>query len=528
MRCPKHHPPIYTNGLGWEEQPDEKCMECFLYESGRTGQIIVETGAAGLGDALQGLAVVASLATETMRPITYKCGPAGIDACEMFHVPNVLIGRAIKQHVEDTKTKGARQLNAGYTRNESAGVIPPRWERYAANIGASGTVIPPLKNQAYLKASGLEFRGCVALCPFTHGPERDWGITNWVTLESILIEKGYLTVILHDATSPAVERFHGTKFVGHTIAEVAGVLLNVLVAIGIDSGLVHLAGMLKTPAIVIGAERLPRIFGMYPTVKTCTSRNLIDISARTVFECMLEYVQPLHNVTNRTGELTPELMDLTVERPDDVHVFREVITNDCYELHNLQLPQKPYIVDVGAHIGLFTAYANHLWPDSTIECVECCPENLSILRQNVANIATIHAKAMTYEIGDIALLNTNVDGGPSTCGSEVLPVDVLVTHVHNPNHYWRDYRELQKITLEEVVNGRKIDVLKLDCEGSEYSILDNATCLNQVSHIVGEWHGRAKFVELIRKRFAGWTLRVIHDGENGTFHLANTFCNNGT
>ena len=65
-----------------------------------------------------------------------------------------------------------------------------------------------------------------------------------------------------------------------------------------------------------------------------------------------------------------------------------------------------------------------------------------------------------------------------------------------------------------------IDVLKLDCEGSEFSILGQTTLLDRIGVIVGEYHGKAAFLKLVAQRFAGWELRILKDGELGLFWLS--------
>lgn len=213
---------------------------------------------------------------------------------------------------------------------------------------------------------------------------------------------------------------------------------------------------------------------------------------------------------------------MRLDRPDDKVVYDEVVNHDCYRIDDLFLPVRPVIVDIGAHVGCFVKHCYDKWPDAIIYAAECCPENIPILRENVGSVCEIVPYAVTYEKGQMALLNTCIEGGPSTCGSEVLPVDTLLNHQHNPNHYWRDLRPLKTITLDEIVEGRNgIDLLKLDCEGSEFSILRNARCTDAIRFIVGEWHGKSKFQSLIRDRFRGWKLEIFRDADNGLFKLTN-------
>ena len=49
---------------------------------------------------------------------------------------------------------------------------------------------------------------------------------------------------------------------------------------------------------------------------------------------------------------------------------------------------------------------------------------------------------------------------------------------------------IQDNIIQEVTSkhGRKIDILKLDCEGSEYPILYTCTQIQSIKNIVGEYH----------------------------------------
>ena len=85
-------------------------------------------------------------------------------------------------------------------------------------------------------------------------------------------------------------------------------------------------------------------------------------------------------------------------------------------------------------------------------------------------------------------------------------------------------RAVPAVTLEEILERygvRRIDILKLDCEGSEISILRGCSdeTLARIGRIIGEYHDRAAFKALVGERFSGWQLRTLSDGDVGTFWL---------
>ena len=80
---------------------------------------------------------------------------------------------------------------------------------------------------------------------------------------------------------------------------------------------------------------------------------------------------------------------------------------------------------------------------------------------------------------------------------------------------------MAKITVEEIVQRfafPRIDLLKLDCEGSEFSILQNCD-LSIIGHIVVEYHSRERFRQLIKRCFSTWNIRILKDGPTGLFWL---------
>lgn len=166
--------------------------------------------------------------------------------------------------------------------------------------------------------------------------------------------------------------------------------------------------------------------------------------------------------------------------------------------------------------------------------MECCPENIAALRKNVGAFATVVQAAVTYET-DVALLNAVYPGCVSTGGSTLIGRDELRRRLEAgavavkpggemPSEYWADFRPVETLTLEDLMERyelERIDFLKLDCEGSEFSILRHTPSLEKIGLIVGEFNYKGAFLELVSERFAGWELRIIRDGELGTFWLTN-------
>ncbi|MBS0261822.1 MAG: FkbM family methyltransferase [Planctomycetes bacterium] len=214
----------------------------------------------------------------------------------------------------------------------------------------------------------------------------------------------------------------------------------------------------------------------------------------------------------------------------DLAIIQDIFEEDAYRTLLLSDNAGPdeVVVDIGAHIGSFARLWHRKNPHARIICVEACPENLPALRANVSDFAEVVHAACTYEFEDVMLLNAVRPDCESTGGSVVVPRSGHETSPLRQNgyQYWNDFRELPKVTLEELVARfglRQINILKLDCEGSEYSILANTTSLDRIRMIVGEYHVSARWAEFRRHHLQGWDYGEMRDwnGSGGQFHFAN-------
>ena len=212
----------------------------------------------------------------------------------------------------------------------------------------------------------------------------------------------------------------------------------------------------------------------------------------------------------------------------DLVIVRDVIDNDCYRLGLIPgiVRGAKLIVDVGSHVGCFALLCHRLNPRAKIVCVEVCPENIEALTANVGHFAHVINGACTYEPGELALLNAVRPNCESTGGSTVIPAEHSSTA--DPQQigyqYWLDKRPVRKVTHEELfalTGESQIGLLKLDCEGSEFSIL-TSPAIGAVRFVVGEYHGRERWQKFQTQNFSEWDYGHMHQtGNFGLFHLRN-------
>lgn len=161
---------------------------------------------------------------------------------------------------------------------------------------------------------------------------------------------------------------------------------------------------------------------------------------------------------------------------DDRHVLFEVFAERIYPV---PAGGGGVVVDIGAHIGCFTllaASAGH-----RVLALEPSPENFSILRRNVQRNCA----------GKVELVQAAV-GERRHTGWLVLPDDGSHTGRFSlfPGRGIRTV-SVSVLTLDQILRDARIervDLLKLDCQGSEYEILYSAgaSVLERIDSIVVE------------------------------------------
>lgn len=204
--------------------------------------------------------------------------------------------------------------------------------------------------------------------------------------------------------------------------------------------------------------------------------------------------------------------------------WQEVYIEDAY--HIAQIPilgDQEVVIDAGASTGPFTKKIYERNPKARIIAVEVNPENLPVLAANCAEYAEIVQAALTYETGPLELANAVFPNCRNTGGSVVCtPANAAARVRAASGDYYHDRRPIERVTIEQLAQRYllpRIDLLKLDIEGSEISVLQHAD-LAAVQMIVGEWHGRDQFMQVYRQRLREtWSLHIINDGHFGTFWL---------
>lgn len=171
----------------------------------------------------------------------------------------------------------------------------------------------------------------------------------------------------------------------------------------------------------------------------------------------------------------------------DTTALREVLIDDEYDFLTLLLEtQKPLkIVDVGAHIGTFSLWAYNKNTNITLTAVEADPKSYEILTQNLqGNLPANSWKTINKAASNTNEAKTFTDQGDSM-GHRVCANGGL---------------EIDGITLADIVKDEKVDLMKIDIEGSEEGFLCQAPeLLKNIERIVIELHPKLCDTERVRE-----------------------------
>jgi FkbM family methyltransferase len=192
-------------------------------------------------------------------------------------------------------------------------------------------------------------------------------------------------------------------------------------------------------------------------------------------------------VFGRRGEGVVKIAGRTVYYGDLeqlVKLFGEIYIRRCYYF---QLSDKPTVIDGGANIGLATLFFKSQYPNASVAAFEPNPQAFAYLKKNVEcnglTGVTIHNVALGEHDGSIAIYRS----------SDMVSGDIGVSAIKQHVEYFHGGCATSEITVPckrlSPYVADKVDLLKLDVEGSEAKIIaELGDQLIRVENIVMEYH----------------------------------------
>ncbi|MFA6427468.1 MAG: FkbM family methyltransferase [Candidatus Magasanikbacteria bacterium] len=142
------------------------------------------------------------------------------------------------------------------------------------------------------------------------------------------------------------------------------------------------------------------------------------------------------------------------------------------------------IIDIGAHIGVFSLYARILNLSVQIIALEPHPDNMTLFQENMSLNNISNVQLLPYALTDTDETTAKLFISENTHN-----------HTTSPDHLTlKSFEQISvpAITLEKLIQQNKIDkigLLKLDIEGAEFTVLNNIQdTWNKIQSIVVEYH----------------------------------------
>ena len=160
---------------------------------------------------------------------------------------------------------------------------------------------------------------------------------------------------------------------------------------------------------------------------------------------------------------------------NDRGILREVIELDCYGIKNINI-DSGNIIDIGGQIGSFSVLAADKFPGCQIYSYEMLKENFDLLKINTESYKNI-------KIFNAAIIGDNRAGSmyihPKNTGGHCL----IFNGENNV--------DVEQINIKDIIEDKEIELLKSDCEGSEFEIfraIEKYNLFKNIKRIVMETH----------------------------------------
>lgn len=158
-----------------------------------------------------------------------------------------------------------------------------------------------------------------------------------------------------------------------------------------------------------------------------------------------------------------------------------------YTMPGFEIKNNDVIIDIGAHVGLFSLFASQFCKDGKIYCFEPIKENYEILLDNIdlnkiKNIIPLNL-AVSKKNGYVKIFLNSDESAHS-----IFP-------------HGDTFIEVKSNTIETIFDEHEIekcDLMKIDCEGAEYEIIDSIPekYFSSINKMIIEYHLADKRPEL--------------------------------
>ena len=163
----------------------------------------------------------------------------------------------------------------------------------------------------------------------------------------------------------------------------------------------------------------------------------------------------------------------------DLMALVNVWIKNEYEIDSFSIKENDSIIDIGGHIGLFSLLISQKSKDAKVYSFEPIEANFNLLNSNlelnnIKNVFTFNL-AVSKHLDGVNLFLSDDESAHSIISKKSESIRV------------------NSISLQKIFEDNKIDkckLLKLDCEGAEYEIIDSLSneYLDKIQNMTIEYH----------------------------------------
>jgi len=185
--------------------------------------------------------------------------------------------------------------------------------------------------------------------------------------------------------------------------------------------------------------------------------------------------------------------NFSLEGSFDRNILTAILYDDEYGVAGEKFEPTDVIVDVGAHVGVFS-YLCHRRGSRSVHCYEPGERNFRLLQRNLGSLSGVHLFNMAVWRSDRQAgtgLFLSGPEGENTGANSVLAAGRVIDFRHQRVHEDSSTgaHTVPSVPLDDILEKfDRVKLLKLDCEGSEFPILLTSRLLDKAERIVGEIH----------------------------------------
>lgn len=199
---------------------------------------------------------------------------------------------------------------------------------------------------------------------------------------------------------------------------------------------------------------------------------------------------------------TPKLKVIVPQ--DTTHgIFNEIFRSNVYESGDVKLERNNVVIDVGAHVGLFTLKSLHEGAAKVVS-IEPDPDNLKLLKRNIKlygaeDRVIVIPKAVGAREGKTMLIRD-----PSSTGGRFTTLHPSLYFYEKLSKTCTDVTEVELTTIDTIlseISTSNVSIfVKIDIEGAEIEALKGSETLlkrDKIKLAIAAYHYKDEYLEVI-------------------------------